>query len=326
MTTTTRNRASARATVAALTAALTAATLVACSGGDDTAESSAGWSGSTEAASAEDYDTGAEPYAAEPASIEMVGADMVSADRAEEGSSIGGGSLIVDASRQVIIDGDVTIRTADVVVALRRLQTLVAARGGLITSVSSSTATEEGEADGWASMVIRVQPTELDSLLADIDRDDSIGSVTAESRSAQDVTEQLIEFDVRIDNLRDSIATVRRIMSEAVDIGDVVLLESELNRRQTDLEVMLARRADIEGRVAMATLNLYLYEPGAPIIVDDPHPIIAGLVDGWSAMVSSLEAIAYAAAASSPLLALGLLVVVVIRRRRPAAAGTTPQV
>ena len=315
-----------RTRIAALTAALVAATLGACSSADDSAESSSGWSGSAEVAPADDYDSGAEPYATEEASFEMASTDMISSGRSPEAPLLSSGSLIVDASRQVIIDGDASIRTVDVAVALRRLQALVDSRGGLITSISSSTASEEGEANGWASMVIRIEPNELDALLADIDNDESIGSITSESRSAQDVTEQLIEFDVRIENLRDSIDTVRRIMSEAVDIGDVVLLESELNRRQTELEVMLARRADIAGRVAMATLHLYLYEPGAPIVIDDPHPIIAGLGDGWSAMVSSLGTVAYASAASSPLIALGLVALIIVRRRRPAAGGTTRSV
>jgi len=315
-----------RTRIAALTAALVAATLSACSSADDSAESSSGWSGSAEVAPADDYDSGAEPYATDEASFEMASTDMISSGRSPETPLFSSGSLIVDASRQVIIDGDASIRTVDVAVALRRLQALVDSRGGLITSISSSTASEEGEANGWASMVIRIEPNGLDALLADIDNDESIGSITSESRSAQDVTEQLIEFDVRIENLRDSIDTVRRIMSEAVDIGDVVLLESELNRRQTELEVMLARRADIAGRVAMATLHLHLYESGAPIVIDDPHPIIAGLGDGWSAMVSSLGTVAYASAASSPLIALGLVALIIVRRRRPAAGGTTRSV
>ena len=237
---------------------------------------------------------------------------------AEERST---GSLIIDEQRSVILRSDVTIETTDVSAAVGRVQRLVASQRGLITSIS----VESGTDQGWAWMVVRVPPKQLDAMLGALSDDADLGRVVSESRSADDVTGQLVELEVRIDNLRESIATVRRIMAEAVDIGDVVLLEAELNRRQTDLEVMLARQADLDGQVEIATVHLNLHQPQAPTPIDDRNPVVLGLVDGWSAMIGLLAALAYASAAGAPLIIAATTgAIILIRRRRHPAENSSP--
>ena len=237
---------------------------------------------------------------------------------AEERST---GSLIIDEQRSVILRSDVTIETTDVSAAVGRVQRLVASQRGLITSIS----VESGTDQGWAWMVVRVPPNQLDAMLGALSDDADLGRVVSESRTADDVTGQLVELEVRIDNLRESVATVRRIMAEAVDIGDVVLLEAELNRRQTDLEVMLARQADLDAQVEMATVHLNLHQPQAPTPIDDRNPVVLGLVDGWSAMIGLLAALAYASAAGAPLIIAATTgAIILIRRRRHPAESTSP--
>lgn len=283
---------------------LAALTFAACSGGDDSAKPMP----------AESYDSA--DWAAGDA--KFVADDAAEFAAAEERST---GSLIIDEQRSVILRSDVTIETTDVSAAVGRVQRLVASQRGLITSIS----VESGTDQGWAWMVVRVPPNRLDAMLGALSDDADLGRVVSESRSADDVTGQLVELEVRIDNLRESVATVRRIMAEAVDIGDVVLLEAELNRRQTDLEVMLARQADLDAQVEMATVHLNLHQPQAPTPIDDRNPVVLGLVDGWSAMIGLLAALAYASAAGAPLIIAATTgAIILIRRRRHPAESTSP--
>ena len=283
---------------------LAALAFAACSGGDDSAKPMP----------AESYDSA--DWAAGDAKFVADGAAEFAA--AEERST---GSLIIDEQRSVILRSDVTIETTDVSAAVGRVQRLVASQRGLITSIS----VESGTDQGWAWMVVRVPPNQLDAMLGALSDDADLGRVVSESRTADDVTGQLVELEVRIDNLRESVATVRRIMAEAVDIGDVVLLEAELNRRQTDLEVMLARQADLDAQVEMATVHLNLHQPQAPTPIDDRNPVVLGLVDGWSAMIGLLAALAYASAAGAPLIIAATTgAIILIRRRRHPAENTSP--
>ena len=282
---------------------LAALTFAACSGGDDSAKPMP-----AESYDSADWATGDTGFPA--ADTEFAAA--------EERST---GSLIIDEQRSVILRSDVTIETTDVSAAVGRVQRLVASQRGLITSIS----VESGTDKGWAWMVVRVPSNQLDAMLGALSDDADLGRVVSESRSADDVTGQLVELEVRIDNLRESIATVRRIMAEAVDISDVVLLEAELNRRQTDLEVMLARQADLDAQVEMATVHLNLHQPQAPTPIDDRNPVVLGLVDGWSAMIGLLAALAYASAAGAPLIIAATTgAIILIRRRRHPAENTSP--
>ena len=310
--TTTRQATHAHATQAtrSMVALLALLTLSACSastGSDDAATSAP-----TEAYAGADWASDSGGFPAD---------DSVEFAALEEASTRPTNSLIIDEQRSVILRSDVSIEANDVSRAISRIQTIIAAQRGLITSIS----VEHGAEEGWAWMVVRVPPDRLDAVLSALDDDADLGRIVSESRSADDVTGQLIELDVRIDNLRESIATVRRIMVEAVDIGDVVLLEAELNRRQTDLEVMLAHRADLDGQVEMATLQLNIHQPGTANPSDDRNPVILGLVDGWSAMLGVLAALAYASAAGAPLIIpVAVGAVILIRRRRHPAETASP--
>ena len=282
---------------------LAALTFAACSGGDDSAAPMP----------AESYDSA--DWATGDTGVPAADTEFAAA---EERST---GSLIIDEQRSAILRSDVAIETTDVSAAVGRVQRLVASQRGLITSIS----VESGTDQGWAWMVVRVPPNQLDAMLGALSDDADLGRVVSESRSADDVTGQLVELEVRIDNLRESIATVRRIMAEAVDISDVVLLEAELNRRQTDLEVMLARQADLDAQVEMATVHLNLHQPQAPTPIDDRNPVVLGLVDGWSAMIGLLAALAYASAAGAPLIIAATTgAIILIRRRRHPAESTSP--
>ena len=63
-------------------------------------------------------------------------------------------------------------------------------------------------------------------------------------QSAQDVTDQLVDLDVRIANARQSVTNVRGFMDrDARTSTELVTLEAELTRRQTELEQLEAAAA-----------------------------------------------------------------------------------
>ncbi|MFE0040254.1 DUF4349 domain-containing protein [Streptomyces sp. NPDC059015] len=116
-------------------------------------------------------------------------------------------------------------------------------------------------------------------------------------------------------------------------VSDVVTLEGALSRRQAELESLLARRASLEDRTAMATVTLRLSEPekrerpgeeGAPGFLD-------ALSGGWDALASTARWGAVVVAAVSPFgAALALLYAVwwwlvrPLRARRTARGSGVP--
>ncbi len=215
-----------------------------------------------------------------------------------------GGFDLGNVGRDVAIEMHVTMASDDVQSSVEAIMREVATQGGGVASADIDYGTDEF--GGSATLVVKVPPTGLDSLLDSLDR---YGAVQSISQNAQDVTEQLVDLDVRIRNAEQSVDNVRGFMEQATDLGDLVTLESELTRRQTELEQLLARQRNISERVALSTVTVQIFAvsnlPEEP--AGDPG-ISDGLSDGWQAFVAVLFAIAYVFAVLAPFLVIGAVV------------------
>ena len=223
----------------------------------------------------------------------------------------------IGMDRDLIITIGLGLESTDAARTVAVINNLVAKAGGLVTSSEIGYGDVLAGGEGWATMVVRIPPEEIDRFTAGLDDPATAARITSENRSSADVTDQLVELDVRIDNQRESVDAIRRLMDDAVALSDVVMLERELNDRQTELEVMLAQQAMLADRVALATITIDIYAPGtAP---ERSTGISDGFVDGWGAFVSAGSRVIYLLAAASPFLGVLVAAGVVlgfIRRRR----------
>jgi len=239
-----------------------------------------------------------------------------------------GGSLenVVDTSveqRDLIIEMGISIESDDIAASVGAIRSFATTAGGVITSSNIGLRPDDQE-DGWATIVVRVPPERLDSFLVNLDDPERVGTLTSSNTWTQDVTEQLVELDVRIENQRESVARIRELLAEAKDLSDVVTLEYELSRRQTDLEVQLARQASLEGRVALSTVTIDLYSPGEAPTPEPERTIISGFTDGWNSFVGTASSLGWFVAAASPYLGaiiILLLVIGTIKRRGRSTEG-----
>ena len=92
-----------------------------------------------------------------------------------------------------------------------------------------------------------------------------------------------------------SVARVRALLAQATSIGDVVAIESELARREADLDSLTNRLAVLRDQVALSTLTVDLRAPSVGPIGDDDRA--AGFTDGLAAGWSGLLALGTAVAA-----------------------------
>jgi hypothetical protein len=119
------------------------------------------------------------------------------------------------------------------------------------------------------------------------------------------------------------VARVRDLLDRASSLQDVVLLEAELSRRESDLESIQARQRALVDKAALATITVTLHSPGA--VADEPEDagFLAGLDGGWTALKASttvvLTVLGY-------LLPVAVVVAIIgfpaylLRRRRPASS------
>jgi hypothetical protein len=173
-------------------------------------------------------------------------------------------------------------------------------------------------------MVLSVPADKLDGVLTELSR---LGSVSYRSSQTEDVTETYVDAQARVQPARDSITRVRALLAKATDLQQVVLLESELSRRQADLDSLVRRLADLERRTTNSDVTLTLWTAATtPVVAATGDDVGSRLRGAWEGLLTSATVIVTGLAALLPwIVVAGLAALVVVRlRRRRAAASPTP--
>ena len=144
--------------------------------------------------------------------------------------------------------------------------------------------TQEQSGPSGGYVVLRVPADVLDRTVDDVAR---LGEVRDRSVSVVDATEEVVDLDARVASQQASVARVRALLAEAISIGDVVAIESELARREAELDSLTGRLAVLRDQVALSTLTVDLRGPDAlPLGPDEPVGFVDGLAAGWEGLLA----------------------------------------
>ncbi|NMM24546.1 MAG: DUF4349 domain-containing protein [Phycicoccus sp.] len=143
---------------------------------------------------------------------------------------------------------------------------------------------QPADAFGFGTLTLSVPADQLDAALDQLGK---IGTVLSRNTSSQDVTSQYVDTESRLKTMRASVDRVRALMAQAKDIGQVVALESEMSRRQADLESLESQLTALKGSVERSTLAVSLRTPGNETVTE--NGFLAGLRSGWDAFAASAE-------------------------------------
>ena len=309
--------------------------LSACSGDDDAASSDdAGYA--IDEASTADTAAPAEDAAADLADADPAGGADETGDveaPAERAPSTAGSSAtatpVGDFGRDLIVDAGVTMTTPDVGRAVEDVIDIAGRNGGAVydADVTVDDPLEDGTVPGAATIQIRIPPAQLDGLIDDLR---GVGTLRNQTQSVDDVTEQLIDLDIQIRQAFESVERMEAILAETTDFDALVAAETELVRRQTAYERLLAAQRNVEDRVALSklTVSIRYQAPGTepePVVEETDPGIVDAFSDGWDAFVGVLFGVAFVFAVTAPFVAVGLVVGSIgviatrrIRRRRDA--------
>ncbi|MFE3861042.1 DUF4349 domain-containing protein [Streptomyces goshikiensis] len=227
----------------------------------------------------------------------------------------------------VIRTATLGIETPDAQKALAAARTATEGAGGYVGNES----TKRG-ADGrmTSTLTLRVPGERFDSVLGAME---GSGKLLNRKVEAQDVTEKVADVDSRVKSQQASVVRVREMMDKASALGDVVMLESELSKRQSDLESLLAQQTALKDQTSMGTITVEVSEPpverAAPEKEKEPT-FMDALRGGWNVFAGLVRKLGLAVAAVLPFAVTAALVVAgvrVYRRYRPAKpkAGLVPK-
>jgi len=178
----------------------------------------------------------------------------------------------------------------------------------------------------FGTLTLSVPADKLDTALDQISK--QVGTVLRRTTSAQDVTAQYVDTESRLKTMRASVERVRALMTQAKDIGQVVALESELSRRQADLESLESQLGALKNSVERSTLTVSLTTPAAATEALSNNGFLSGLHSGWDAFTASASGLFTAIGAVLPFAVffalLGAPIVWWLRRRQTSRPVSPP--
>ncbi len=287
--------------------------LAACSGGGgDSLESPTARTAAEDGIAAEGGGLAQEAPAPEPAPP-----DGRSVTSASDSSSQG---IPVLQTRAVISTGTVTLRARDVGQARFDVQKVVDAHRGEISDEQTATDTK-GRIDR-SRLVIRVPSQFFDEVMTELGE---VAELRSAKRTSEDVTTEVIDIGVRVRAQERSLERIELLLSRAQSLRDVIAIESQLSRRQADLDSLKAQQAFLADQTSLSTITVFLEKSEKAVPVEqDEAGFVAGLQHGWDALGRAATVLATGLGALLPfmvvLLLLGvpgwLLVRSFVRRRR----------
>ncbi len=107
--------------------------------------------------------------------------------------------------------------------------------------------------DNSSFLSLRIPTQNLNSALENFS---ALGNILSKDISATDTTDKYIDVDSRLKNkvvLRDRL---KKLLEKAFSITDVLAIEKELNRVQSDIDSMTALLKSIKNKVDFSTVNI----------------------------------------------------------------------
>ncbi len=280
------------------------------------------------------------PAGADQGSSYSEGSTASGADgKAVDGRSVGGKPAAdvspIVASQMLARTAGLSLDVKDLAQAAAKVRTIATVAGGLVVSekLASDTGyspqgstTEPPDLGLLGTITIQVPGAKLDGVLTDLGK---VGTVTSRVVSSEDVKSQVVDTQSRLQTMRESVARVRALMGQATKLSDIVALESELSRRQADLESLEGQLASLKDSVAMSPVTVTLQRTGtAPAEETPDNAFLVGLKNGWDAFAGAVAVILTILGALLPFAIVAAIVGGPIllwwRRRRATAPAGAP--
>ena len=277
---------------------------------------------------------GADGGGANASSGELNGGSGAESAGATAVASGGGDAGAADAEtdkQQALQANRATIKTAHVRLevesfdtARENITTATRRLGGYVGASSESTRGENGNRTA-GRLVLRVPSRNFSTLY---DQVQATGTVLSATTNTSDVTEQLVDLEARLENLRAQRQRLRNLYENASDTEAVLAVQERLSNTQSTIERLEAQLQSLENRIALSTITVELTEPA-----DDPVApgawydigVIDAFLDSIGGVVTTLRAAVVAVAYLAPyLLVFGvpLLLGYLVYRRRTATSAS----
>jgi hypothetical protein len=219
-------------------------------------------------------------------------------------------ALTSTAEQKIIQRASLSIEVADFQTSSDALSQIVAQADGFISD-SYTYVTDTDRKRG--EITIRVPSDRFLAVITDLE---TLGVVTSQRIAGEDVTEEYIDLQARLNNSEHQEQRLLEILELAETVEEILEVERELERVRGEIEQMTGRITYLENRIELATISVSLYEPEP---ITQSWGIRDALRAAFGGFVAVIRGLIIAVGYALPiliLLGLGWLVRLSILRRR----------
>ena len=188
----------------------------------------------------------------------------------------------------VISTGTVSLESKDVADARFKVQKIVATHHGTIAEEETTTG-DDGKTD-TSRMVLRIPSKDFSKVTKELE---GVADLIESSSGSEDVTTQVIDNEVRIRAQTKSLERIEALLAQATNLREVVAIESQLTRRQADLDSLKSQQAYLADQTTLSTLSAF-FSCVRSMKTDDEDEtgFFRGLSAGWNGFVAAMVGLA----------------------------------
>jgi hypothetical protein len=192
-------------------------------------------------------------------------------------------------NRAIIFTGSVTVRVTDVDDAATKVAAIATAAGGFVGGDKRSSDNQRSQ----ATLTLRVPSGRFGGAVDEVAK---LGRQESRSVDTEDVTEEVVDLDSKIASQQASVARTRALFSQAKTISEIVSVEAELGKRESELASLQARKRKLDDLTTLSTITATLLGPDAPAPKQDDDEadqagFLAGLRTGWNGFLGALNVV-----------------------------------
>ncbi|MBI4785288.1 MAG: DUF4349 domain-containing protein [Oscillatoriophycideae cyanobacterium NC_groundwater_1537_Pr4_S-0.65um_50_18] len=204
----------------------------------------------------------------------------------DESVATNGGQMAANISApaprpQLVRTANLNLRVDSVEQAIEQATTIARQQQGEVMNLQNQTPAAGSQ--HIASVKIRVPQAQLDVTIAALSK---LGTVQQQVLQAEDVSDQLVDYQARLRNLRKAEETVLQIMDRSGNIGDVLKVTQELNTIRQSIEQINAQLSRLQNQVSYSTIDLVFESAIAPVLAQPA--VQTQLANSWNDATQSI--------------------------------------
>ena len=231
--------------------------------------------------------------------------EIISESMIESTVSISSNTNIIP--RSIIYTGWMSLETDDVNLTINKIKQVISISDGYVDNISI----DKSEKFEYGYITVRVPQDQFSNVVQSIE---NLGELKNKNINNNDVTDQLFDLKIRIDNAKATEARFIQILDKAVNISDILQIEQELNRIRTDIEILAGHINNLNNRIAYSSLTINVSKT-----IEDPllpgMDFFEAIRQGLNAMVILIQFVIGSLIALLPFIAI-LIIYRIYKRRK----------